>query len=75
MKKSVIITICAGAIATGPLQAQNHPTVPDEGDVKIIFNPGEPDQKVYDAFIENAPKRFNEPSAPRFAIKGNQDKF
>lgn len=55
--------------------AQNHPAIPDEGEVKIVFNAGEPDQKVYDAFIENAPKRFNSPAAPRFAIVGKHNLF
>lgn len=58
-----------------PASAQKHPTVPAEGNVKIIFNYGEPDQMVYDAFIENAPTQFNEPGVPRFAIKGNDDSF
>lgn len=65
------------ALAAVPLsvQAQNHPTIPDSGEVKVIFNAGTPDQKVYDAFIENAPKGFNEPGAPRFAIVGKDNQF
>ena len=55
--------------------AQNHPTIPDRGEVKVIFNAGEPDEEVYNAFIENAPKAFNEPGAPRFAIVGKEKKF
>lgn len=63
------------AAVTLSVQAQNHPTIPDSGEVKVIFNAGTPDQKVYDAFIENAPKRFNEPGAPRFAIVGKENRF
>ena len=65
------------ALAAVPLlvQAQNHPTIPDSGEVKVIFNAGTPDQKVYDAIIEKAPKRFNEPGAPRFAIVGKENRF
>lgn len=58
-----------------PTAAQTHPTIPTSGEVKIIFNAGEPDEEVYDAFIENAPKKFNEPGAPRFAIVGKENKF
>lgn len=67
--------LCAAAILPSAVCAQNHPTIPDEGEVKVIFNAGEPDEEVYDAFIENAPKRFNEPGAPRFAIKGKDNMF
>ena len=63
------------AIMPVAVHAQNHPTIPDTGEVKVIFNAGEPDEEVYNAFIENAPKRFNEPGAPRFAIVGNENKF
>ena len=75
MKTTALILSCAALASPLALRAQNHPTVPDEGDVKIVFNAGEPDQEVYDAFIENAPKRFNEPGAPRFAIKGKNNIF
>ena len=75
MKKLALSLLLAGTLVPFAVRGQNHPTVPDEGEVKIVFNPGEPDQAVYDAFIENAPKRFNEPGAPRFAIKGNNNMF
>lgn len=68
----LLITVAAVPLA---VQAQNHPTIPDTGEVKVIFNAGEPDEEVYNAFIENAPKRFNEPGAPRFAIVGKENKF
>ena len=57
-----MITASAVSLAA---PAQTHPTVPDTGEVKVIFNAGEPNEEVYNAFIENAPKRFNEPGAPR----------
>lgn len=75
MKNPILLLICSLTMAPAILSAQNHPTVPDEGEVKIIFDAGKPDEKVYDAFIENAPKRFNEPGVPRFAIKGKDRKF
>lgn len=55
--------------------AQTSPAIPKTGEVKVIFNAGEPDEEIYNAFIENAPKRFNEPGAPRFAIIGKENKF
>lgn len=75
MKKTILPLLCAAAIVPLPAHAQNHPAIPDEGEVKVIFNAGEPDEEVYNAFIENAPKRFNEPGAPRFAIKGKNNMF
>lgn len=75
MKKIILSLLCTAALLPMATHAQNHPALPDEGEVKVIFNAGEPDQKVYDAFIENAPKNFNEPAAPRFAIVGKQNMF
>lgn len=69
------LLLCSAALLPTAVTAQNHPALPDEGEVKVIFNAGAPDQKVYDAFIENAPKRFSEPGAPRFAIVGKQNMF
>ena len=73
--RTVLTLLCIAAAMPPALYAQNHPAIPDEGEVKVIFNAGEPDEKVYDAFIENAPKRFNESVAPRFAIIGKENKF
>lgn len=75
MKKLVLSLLSIAALLPMTSHAQNHPALPDEGEVKVVFNAGEPDQKVYDAFIENAPKRFNEPRAPRFAIIGKDNMF
>lgn len=75
MKTLIFPLLCAAALLPATAEAQTHPALPDEGEVKIVFNAGEPDQKVYDAFIENAPKRFTEPGAPRFAIIGKQNMF
>lgn len=63
------------AAAMMPAMAQTHPAIPSEGEVKIIFNEGSPDPEVYDAFIENAPRRYRDASAPRFAVKGADNKF
>ena len=73
--KSLIPLMLAAAVAPLAVQAQNHPTIPDAGEVKVIFNAGQPNEEIYNAFIENAPKRFNEPAAPRFAIMGKENQF
>lgn len=73
--KLLIPLLCATVAMPAAVLAQNHPALPDEGEVQVIFNAGHPDEEVYNAFIENAPKRFNEPGAPRFAIKGKNNLF
>lgn len=73
--KKLLSLLCVAAITSLAVSAQNHPALPSEGEVKVIFNAGEPDEEVYNAFIENAPKRFNEPGAPRFAIIGKENMF
>lgn len=73
--KLLIPLLCATVAMPAAVLAQNHPALPDEGEVQVIFNAGQPDEEVYNAFIENAPKRFNEPGAPRFAIKGKNNLF
>lgn len=74
MNKAILPLLCV-AFAPLAVSAQNHPTLPEEGQVEVIFNPGEKDEAVYEAFIEKAPKRFNESAAPRFAIKGKYNRF
>lgn len=58
---------------------QNHPDAMPEYEVTIL-NPSAVGSdsariNVYDIFLENAPKAYHIPGAPRFAIKGNDDKF
>jgi len=60
------------------LSAQNHPAKRDIIEVEIVNshnNDSTAGRKVYDIFIENAPKAFNVPGAPRFAIEGKDKKF
>lgn len=80
MRASIIIT--AGAVLAAmslPLAAQTHPTRPEFQEVKIINNHSDGDSleqvNVYNIFVENAPKAFNVPGAPRFAIEGKDHKF
>lgn len=81
MRASIIILagIAATAASSLPLGAQNHPTRPDFQEVKIINNHDDGDSltrvNVYNIFVDNAPKAFNVPGAPRFAIEGKDRKF
>ena len=62
------------------LYGQSHPNTPDYQEVTVI-NPhdrGSGDTtivNVYNIFLENAPKSFRVPGAPRFAIEGKDRKF
>ena len=61
-----------------PAAAQNHPTTPEWQDVTILnaFSDAPKDTiNIYEVFVENAPKSYNIPGAPRFAIRGKDNKF
>lgn len=73
--KTILPLLLTAAIMSPAVIAQTSPAIPKTAEVKVIFNAGEPDEEIYNAFIENAPKRFNEPGAPRFAIIGKENKF
>ena len=74
MRKIAICLLAGAAITT---TAQNtHPTKLNEEHSLITIGASPVDTAaVIDAFIENAPKMYNIPSAPRFAIVGKDDKF
>lgn len=58
--------------------SQNHPAAAPRHDMTIIRPSGDTDSTtvdVYDIFLENAPKAYNIPGAPRFAIEGKGRKF
>ena len=58
--------------------SQNHPAAAPQHDMTIIRPSGNTDSTtvdVYDIFLENAPKAYNIPGAPRFAIEGKGRKF
>lgn len=74
MKKIVLaLAACAGL----GVQAQDiHPTKVNEEHNLITVGATPTDTAaIIDAFIENAPKMYNIPSAPRFAIVGKNDMF
>ncbi|MCM1355377.1 MAG: porin [Staphylococcus sp.] len=67
------------ALCALPLLGQNHPTTPEYQEVTII-NPGSRGADtttvdVYNVFLDNAPKSYRIPGAPRFAIEGKDKKF
>ena len=65
-----LIPVCADA-------QQNHPAAPPRHDITILNGSrGVADTvDVYEIFQQNAPKAFNVPGAPRFAIAGKDGKF
>lgn len=76
MKKSILLA--AIAIAGTSVSAQQvHPTKRNEQrSITLVGATTAADTAaIIDAFIENAPKMYNIPSAPRFAIVGKDDKF
>lgn len=62
------------------LMAQNHPLTPESQPVTILNPHPQADGDttvvdVYKIFVDNAPKTFRVPGAPRFAIEGKNKKF
>lgn len=58
--------------------SQTHPAAAPRHEVTIINSAGDslkPQVDVYDIFLENAPKSYHVPGAPRFAIMGKDGKF
>ena len=72
-----ICSICCIALCSinNTATAQQHPSVPKNGDVTILLGDKDKDVKVYNIFINNAPQAFHIPGAPRFAIKGKNNQF
>lgn len=70
------IMLCGCAAVS--VMAQRHPTTPTYQEVRILNDKdssGVTEINVYETFVENAPKAYNIPGAPRFAIVGNDHKF
>lgn len=74
MKKILLLSLAA-TLSLG-VSAQNHPAKVNESkEIHTVgFTPAD-SLAVYRAFVENAPKRFQIASAPRFAIVGKNEKF
>lgn len=74
----LILLICATAIVSAAY-AQTHPLTPERQPVTILNDKSADTDtagiSVYDVFVENAPKTFRIPGAPRFAIEGKDRKF
>ena len=72
-----LLLLPLAALATGAV-AQNHPATAPRHDVTIL-NPSKAADSttinVYEIFLDNAPKSFHIPGAPRFAIEGKDHKF
>lgn len=71
---SVVITLSMPLIT----MAQRHPTQPASTEFTVIHDSegGAVDTiRVYEVFVENAPKAYNIPGAPKFAIVGKGGKF
>lgn len=74
MKKTIVLLSLA--CATSGAYAQNHPAKANESkEIHLIMGEVEDSLKVYEAFVENAPKKFDISGAPRFAIVGKNEKF
>lgn len=61
-----------------PALAQNHPAAPPRHEITVInpfHNTDTTAVDIYEIFRENAPKNYNIPGAPRFAIEGKDRKF
>lgn len=73
-----VAALSAALITPAALSAQNHPTQPDYQDITVVNGPALDSTEVaevYNIFRENAPKAYNIPGAPRFAIQGKDKKF
>lgn len=79
--KTTLYTVAILSVGLGialPAIAQRHPASRPPHEVTIINRRGQNDTtgtKVYEIFEDNAPKTFNIPGAPRFAIEGKDGKF
>ncbi len=73
------LSILAAMAVALPAISQNHPAAQPQHEVTIV-NPSATDGdsagvKIYEIFLDNAPKSYHVPGAPRFAIKGKDNKF
>lgn len=78
MNRLLTFIVAACGIGAGSALAQtHHPAVQEYDDVRIIFSEDNrtDTMDVYRIFLENAPKAFNVPGSPRFAIEGKDRKF
>lgn len=55
--------------------AQQHPAKSDDSKVAVVNSTSVNEAEIYREFEEIAPKAFNIPNAPRFAIVGKDSKF
>lgn len=75
---SIIIAAAIVAAAAVPSYAQTHPALSNPHEVTIINDgaaAGHDTVNVYNIFVENSPRSFHIPGAPRFAIMGSKGKF
>lgn len=73
MKKSLLLFILTLGLGAN---AQNHPAKANESkEIHVIMGEAADSSKIYKAFVDNSPKRFNIPGAPRFAVVGKDEKF
>ena len=75
--KNTLFLVSLTLVGLGVKAQQVHPTKINEEHRMILVGQttGADTAAIIDAFIENAPKMYNIPSAPRFAIVGKDDKF
>lgn len=62
-------------LSAGMAVAQNHPSKRNEGPLSLVVGDTTRGKEVIDVFIQNAPKAFTAPGAPRFALIGKDHKF
>lgn len=79
MKLHFSLLLLAATALTAPAAAQSHPAHSQEPTLKILNGPHSDDSvhsaSIHRIFVENAPKAFHVPGAPRFAVEGMNGKF
>lgn len=77
MKKVYLFSslLLAGTFCAGSVVAQQHPSKPEEGEITVLLGDPAAAEDVVNVFVENGPKGFNDPNAPRFSIVGKDRKF
>lgn len=80
IRKLLILSVPALALPGIPVRGQAHPAMPGSDEVTIINARNYGDNNitavnVYNIFVDNSPKTFRVPGAPRFAIEGKDRKF
>lgn len=73
---AVVTLVSACTFIRSNAQYQEHPgTFTPTEEIVIINGPQTGADTIYDVFVRNAPQVFNIPGAPRFAIRGKENKF